>query len=120
MKTQHESYPIIEKFGRKEIAKEKITALIIAIVLLSILACATSCRPDYSNKPQKFHVGDKVKLDGIDPRKSFVPYDCCTCEPCLITGIYTKEDNYHFYYNLVDSNDSTLTNVVTNQIKRWK
>lgn len=118
MKTQHESYPIIETFGRKEIAKEKITALIIAIVLLSILVCATSCRPDYSNKPQKFHVGDKVKLDGIDPRKSFVPYDCCTC-PCEITSVYTKEDNYHWYYAIKDTRDSTLINVVTNQLKRW-
>lgn len=112
------NHPIINAWAKRETEKARITALIIAAILLTLLMFATSCRPDYSTKPQAFHVGDKVKLDGINPRKSFVPYDCCTC-PCIITDVYTKEDNYHWYYSLKDTRDSTLINVVTNQLKKY-
>lgn len=110
-------YPIIDAWAQREIQRTRLTAIIIGALLIITLLLATSCQPDYSNKPQAFHVGDLIKLDGINPRKSFVPYDCCTC-PCVITGVYTKEDNYHWYYNLKDTRDSTLTNVVTNQLKK--
>lgn len=93
--------------------------IVLAIELLALMLLLSSCQKDYSIKPSPFNPGDKVQLNGIDPRKSFRPYNCCRC-PCTIDRAYTIADQRYWYYDIYDLNDSTLTHVANNQLKRWK
>lgn len=90
------------------------TILMICLVILF----GIGCRKDYSINPSPFKIGDKVKLDGIDPKKSFLPYDCCVC-PCIVTNSYTIKDQVYWYYDIKDTRDSALTHVDNKQLKPY-
>lgn len=78
--------------------------------LLIPLLLLTACQ----KQPQEYQVGQTVYLNGINPRKSFVPYNCCTC-PCVVTDKYMVLDVQ--YYNISDQVDSTLTHLYGGQLK---
>lgn len=90
----------------------KIIKLLILTFLLS------GCQKDYSINPSPFKIGDKVKLYGIDPKKSFQPYDCCVC-PCVVTNAYAIKDEIYWYYDIKDTRDSALTHVDNKQLKLY-
>ena len=89
-----------------------------AIAALVIVVSLASCKKDYSDKPSPFSVGEMTRLDGFNPKALFVPYNCCTC-PCKITAEYTQPSSTYWYYNIVDMNDTTLTHVANDQLKKW-
>lgn len=102
-----------------EIRKACIAVIFLICLCIATILWASSCKKQFEETPQKWHVGDKVKLNGIDPRKSFIPYDCCTCTPCIVDIVYTKDDNYHWYYAIHDTRDSTLVNLTNDALKRY-
>lgn len=93
--------------------------LILAALIFGLMLLLSSCQKDYSINPSPFNPGDKVELNSIGPKKSFQPYDCCKC-PCTIDMAYTITDQRYWYYDIHDMNDSTLTHVANNQLRRWK
>jgi hypothetical protein len=88
--------------------------LIAALIVVSF----ASCKKDYSEGPSPFYVGEMTRLDGFNPKSSYVPYNCCTC-PCKVTSEYTQPNSTYWYYNIVDMNDTTLTHVANDQLKKY-
>lgn len=81
-----------------------------------LLIAAIGCKKEVLH-PQNSHKGDKVKLNGFNPKTSFIPYNCCSC-PCTIDSAYLiAATPYNWFYNLHDLNDSTLTHVIDYQLK---
>jgi len=100
--------------------KKDLKTLLIIIIILVVIALMNSCKKDYGLLPSPFQKGDKVTLVGIDPRKSFQPYDCCTC-PCTVDTVY-RDINYpnYWFYNITDQRDSSLTHVPNDDLRKIK
>ena len=88
--------------------------ILIPVILLALVGC----KKDYSVNPSPFQIGDKVELNGINPRASFTPYDCCSC-PCTITKAYTVPNQIYWFYDIVDLNNTPLTHVDNKQLKKY-
>jgi hypothetical protein len=89
---------------------------IVIILMVSFISCKKD--NNYAGKSSPFYVGELVKLNGFNPRTSFVPYNCCNC-PCKIDSAYTEGTAKEWYYNIVDLNDTTLTNVAASLLKKY-
>ena len=90
----------------------------ITIVAILLVTLFVSCQKDYAAKPSPFYIGEMTKLNGIDPHRSFVPYNCCNC-PCKVVAEYTETDMKDWYYDIVDQNDTTLTHLTNTQLLKY-
>lgn len=91
-----------------------------SIIAVAIVVLFISCQKDdsYAGKPSPFYKGELVSLNGFNPRASYVPYNCCSC-PCKVDSVYTVGTEKDWYYNIVDLNDTTLTNIPDYLLKKY-
>lgn len=90
-----------------------IRVLLIPVIIVWLL-CAVFSLTGCKKEATDFNVGETVYLNDINPKKSFVPYNCCEC-PCIVISKYFVQDVQ--FYSIKDLNDSTLTHLYANQLK---
>lgn len=85
------------------------------ILLTFILGCK---KEDYTLKPSPYNKGEYVRLDGVDPSKSFTPH-CGTPKMLFkITNVYLIGDYMVWWYDLESDDGCILIHVPNTNLKK--
>jgi hypothetical protein len=87
--------------------------------LCLVILFGIGCRKDYSVKPSPFKVGDKVRLNGVNPSKSFVPHCGDPSMLFYVTNVYLIQDQRFWWYDLKSDDGCILIHADNQQLKRY-